>query len=164
MYSETWRVPVLYFTVCHQWTGDPCTRAQVLEFLLRCQQQPPQQEEDGAEVEQEDEKDEDSSWDFVSVTEHPATGTPCFFLHPCRTSERLQTLLRTTTTTRTPSTANTRTHSATLLWSWFSLILPSLGLSIPPRTYLEVQQQLRGDDDDDDDDKSLSNKGMREYI
>jgi len=152
VYSETWRVPVLYFTVFHQRTGDPCTRAQVLEFLFRCQQQQQKRQNGGSEV-----ADEDSSWDFVSVTEHPATGTPCFFLHPCRTSDRLQTLLQTTTpTTRTPNTADTSTsaHSAALLWSWFSLILPSLGLSIPPRTYLEVQQQLRGDGDDDE---SLAN-------
>eukprot|EP00980_Cylindrotheca_fusiformis_P026424 scaffold16150_cov112-Cylindrotheca_fusiformis.AAC.3 len=71
VYSDTYRVPVLYFRV-QKLDGTPVTRTQVLNLL------PKQQIKD--------------SWDFISQDEHPITCFPSFFLHPCQTATRLEQL------------------------------------------------------------------------
>ena len=108
VYSETWQVPVLYFTVSQE-DRIPCSRDQVLEIL----------------------KEQDDSWEFVSYEEHPATGVPSLFLHPCQTKERMAQLL---------DHGNTPEQQ---LWSWMSLIFPTVGFSIPSKTFLRVQQKLK---------------------
>lgn len=114
VYSDVWKVPVIYFTV-QQMSGAPCSRDEVVDILR--QQSPQNRVED--------------SWDFVSYDEHPMTGTPAFFLHPCRTQERLQ-LLR----------CRAQWKQSAQLWSWMSLVFPSLGFAIPAKTFQLVQKRL----------------------
>jgi hypothetical protein len=71
VYSETYRVPVLYFHV-QEMNGAPYTRQKVLKWLYP--------NAHGV-------KD---TWEFVSQEEHSFTGLPSFFLHPCQTSQRLR--------------------------------------------------------------------------
>lgn len=132
VYSETWRVPVLYFTVQTEGTGSPCARPQVVEMLQSCHPTTNRTSTTTATT-------DDDCWDFVSATEHPVHGTPCFFLHPCRTSERLQVLQQ------QHQQSGTFQNPTVRLWSWFSLLLPSVGLSIPPRLFLQVQKQLQNE-------------------
>lgn len=68
VYSDTFRVPVLYFQVMRL-DGSPCLRNEVLS-TLKC-------------------NEPNDGWDFLSFEEHPVNGTPSFFLHPCQTSARL---------------------------------------------------------------------------
>jgi hypothetical protein len=118
VYSETWRVPVLYFHV-QQRDGTPCTRNYVLEIL----------QGDSSHSHQNKVAD---SWDFVSHEEHPVSRCPSFFLHPCRTRERLETLQ-----------ANIHTGDESLrLLSWMSMIFPSVGCSISSRTFQQLKDRL----------------------
>jgi hypothetical protein len=119
VYSETWRVPVLYFHV-QQRDGTPCTRNHVLEVLQGDNHSHQNQESD--------------SWDFVSHEEHPVSRCPSYFLHPCRTQERLETLWQ---------TANAGSSDEALrLLSWMSMIFPSVGCSISSRTFQQLKERL----------------------
>jgi hypothetical protein len=117
VYSETWRVPVLYFRV-QQRDGTPCSRNHVLEVLA-------------GDSHQNQVRD---SWDFVSHEEHPISRCPSFFLHPCRTQERLETLQASTS------------DEALRLLSWMSMIFPSVGYSISSRTFQQLRDRLVEDD------------------
>jgi hypothetical protein len=113
VYSDTWRVPVLYFQV-QQRNGTPCTRNYVLEVL----------------TEQSHQNKVPDSWDFVSQEEHPVSRCPSFFLHPCRTQARLDILQ-----------ASTSVEALRLL-SWMSMIFPSVGCSISSRTFQQLKDRL----------------------
>jgi hypothetical protein len=113
VYSETWRVPVLYFRV-QQRDGTPCTRDHVLGVLAG-----------GSHHNQ-----VLDSWDFISHEEHPVSRCPSFFLHPCRTQERLETLQASTS------------DEALRLLSWMSMIFPSVGDSISSRTFQQLRNRL----------------------
>jgi Autophagocytosis associated protein, active-site domain len=191
VYSDTWQVPVLYFHVQYQCSHDddndsdtttttPCSRSMVVEMLSRVHHQ-------NIQMEQDDDNEDNannivnnrdnnvscfSSWDFVSSDEHPVTGLPCFFLHPCRTRDRVEILLNTipstttttTTTTKTPSTSLTNdaeksdkqqqqqhesvpssesSDLAMLLLIWMSLILPSVGHGFSAKTFARVMAKLK---------------------
>lgn len=118
-YSDVWLVPVLYFTVQRITDGAPCTRQEVLDMLHLYNHQ--NFATAGL---------DDSSWDFCSYDEHPVSGMPSFFLHPCRTLERLEALKA---SVQCPSVR---------LWSWFSMILPTVGLSVSPKCFQRVQRKL----------------------
>lgn len=75
VYSDTWQVPILFFTAQHM-DGSPCLRYSLLK-ALGCQ--------DGID-----------SYDFISYDEHPVTRVPSFFLHPCQTAARMKLLGATT--------------------------------------------------------------------
>mmetsp|Transcript_30178 Transcript_30178/g.46027 ORF Transcript_30178/g.46027 Transcript_30178/m.46027 type:complete len:220 (+) Transcript_30178:258-917(+) len=106
VYSETWRAPILYFMVQDS-SGHPCSREQVLLMLPSA--------------------DVQDSWDFISYDEHPVTGRPSYFLHPCKTCDRLNELLR--------------KQNTNLLLSWLSMVLPAVGFKLSSSTFLEVQRQ-----------------------
>jgi hypothetical protein len=118
VYSETWRVPVLYFHV-QQRDGTPCTRNYVLEVLQGDSHSHQNKVAD--------------SWDFVSHEEHPVSRCPSFFLHPCRTRERLETL---------QANSNISSDEALRLLSWMSMIFPSVGCSISSRTFQQLRDRL----------------------
>ena len=111
VFSETYGVPVLYFRV-QTLDGCPCERSEVLKWL------PNQAIAD--------------SWDFVSQEEHPISGLPAYFLHPCQTSSRLKETLR-------PSQ-----HGATILWAWMSMVFPAVNHPISPSFYKYILHQLNG--------------------
>jgi hypothetical protein len=109
VYSETWNVPVLYFQVFQN--KMLCSRDHVLTVLK---------------------ENVHDTWEFVSYEEHPATGVPSLFLHPCRTQERMKCLFN-----------ESDSSPAKQLWSWMSLILPTVGFSIPSPIYQRVWQRLQ---------------------
>jgi hypothetical protein len=75
VYSDTWQVPILFFTAQHM-DGSPCSRHALLK-AVGCH--------DGID-----------SYDFISYDEHPVTRVPSFFLHPCQTSARIKLMGSTT--------------------------------------------------------------------
>lgn len=109
VYSETWNAPVLYFNAFKDKT--PCQREEVLEILK---------------------ENVEDTWEFLSYDEHPATGVPSLFLHPCQTKERMARL----------KDGDRKVTLDDQLWSWMSLILPAVGFSIPSKTFLRVRQKL----------------------
>lgn len=104
VYSHTYRVPVLYFRV-QDLEGTPCRRSQVLEWLPR--------------------QSVADNWDFVSQEEHPITGFPSFFLHPCKTSARLGKL-------------KSNDERVSFLWAWMSMVFPAVNQAIPPSYFRAV--------------------------
>jgi ubiquitin-like-conjugating enzyme ATG10 len=111
VYSDTWKVPVLYFSVQVDSAGNPCSREEVLS-MLPC-------------------PEVSDTWDFLSHDEHPVTGAPSYFLHPCRTADRLELMLR-----RHPD------KDSVVLLSWFSLVLPAVGYRLPPALFQELHTSL----------------------
>jgi Autophagocytosis associated protein, active-site domain len=113
-YSYIWHVPVLYFNVQLP-NGTACSRLEVLQ-MLHCFCCDPDVMSD--------------TWEFVSSDEHPVTGFPSFFLHPCQSSHRLVVM-------------NASTTCPTMrLWSWMSMILPTVGVLISPKVYTVIQAQI----------------------
>jgi ubiquitin-like-conjugating enzyme ATG10 len=61
----------------------------------------------------------------LSMAEHPMTGVPAYFVHPCRTQEALSPLLDN-------ASPNAKPCSGTqYLLLWFGVIGASVGLSVP---------------------------------
>mmetsp|Transcript_20907 Transcript_20907/g.29949 ORF Transcript_20907/g.29949 Transcript_20907/m.29949 type:complete len:242 (-) Transcript_20907:340-1065(-) len=122
VFHETWRVPTLYFHV-HDIDGSPITRDDVLTILLGgTRGNTTGTNANGSMTEEE-------TWDFVSQEEHPMTGKPSFFLHPCQTAAKMELLL------------HQPKHYCPLL-SWMSMILPSVGCTISPYVYHEAQKKM----------------------
>lgn len=61
----------------------------------------------------------------LSMADHPITGVPAYFVHPCRTQEALSPLLD-----GSNSGANSR-KAVNYLMLWFGVIGSSVGLSVP---------------------------------
>ena len=85
VYHETWGVPVLYFQVQYL-DGSRCSRHDVLDALHVYDLNT---SDAGLNIT----VGAVDSWDFISEEEHPITGIPSFFLHPCQTSARLEWML-----------------------------------------------------------------------
>ena len=115
VFHAIWRVPTLYFSV-HDIDGIPTTRDAVISILLD-------------NTTNESIISEEQTWDFVSQEEHPVTGKPSFFLHPCQTATKMEFIL------------NQPKHHSPLL-SWMSMILPSVGCRISPIIFQQAQKQL----------------------
>lgn len=115
VFSDTWRVPVLHFTVQDS-NGNPCPRDLVLTMLPASSLQ-------------------EDTWDFVSYDEHPITGTPSYFLHPCQTQDVMSLMQK-----------DGGHHMATRLLSWLSLILPAVGHTLPSKIFRQLHQRLAGFD------------------
>ncbi len=110
VYSHVWGVPVLYFEV-HTTDGQSLLRDELLLHLNRLSSSPspsPSRHSTNSSpmsttqitttnsVEHQEESCYDGDgigneedWTFVSHEEHPITGIPSYFLHPCQTSKRL---------------------------------------------------------------------------
>jgi ubiquitin-like-conjugating enzyme ATG10 len=61
----------------------------------------------------------------LSMAEHPVTGVPAYFVHPCRTQEALSPLLDNTSPGAKPC------RGTRYLLLWFGVIGASVGLSVP---------------------------------
>lgn len=116
-YSHIWRVPVLHFTVQTQ-NGMPLNRQDVFSLLN---------------LHSSDPENANTSSDNVSIDEHPVTGLPAYFLHPCQTTDLLEQLQ---CTSGAPGSPESR------LWSWMSMKLPSVGILIRPMTFCQIQSEL----------------------
>jgi ubiquitin-like-conjugating enzyme ATG10 len=61
----------------------------------------------------------------LSMAEHPVTGVPAYFVHPCRTQEAMSPLLDRVRTDASPC------NRTDYLLLWFGVIGASVGLSVP---------------------------------
>lgn len=170
----TWRVPTLYFSCCHS-DGTPLCRREVLDtlllLLLRRRQQRLPNNNDNATSSCAEEKndndtndyDDESSWEFISQEEHPITGKPSYFLHPCRTAERMELMMsyrhhqfhrhhtfhqqsgQQVDSEKTDAEAEgdyDEQHRIIPLLTWMSMILPVVGCKISPEVFCRVRRSL----------------------
>lgn len=71
-----------------------------------------------------------------SYDEHPVTGLPCGFLHPCHTAERLQ---------HWADDSSSSTRAVLLLWSWWVWVAGEIELEVvDPQEYQRVRRKLMG--------------------
>jgi Autophagocytosis associated protein, active-site domain len=146
VYNHVWSCPVLYFTVQSYLDGTPWTRQQVIAHLRHLSgsnnpqndlQEQQQQQSQQSQPELYSLLQDGSTWEWVSMEEHPVTGTPAYFLHPCRTPERLKILMQSTICMSTQHTG------PLMLLAWMALILPSIGYSVDPTTYQVMWSMLQ---------------------
>ena len=135
VFHDIWRVPTLYFT-CSQTDGTPLCRHQVLDILLN------QQNKLHSKLENEQTWSEEELWEFVSQEEHPITGKPSYFLHPCRTADRMELLLMVQNNDSKNYTM--KESSACPLLSWVSMILPTVGCRISPEVFCQMSKSMAG--------------------
>ncbi|MGK3734696.1 MAG: hypothetical protein ACI8RD_002248 [Bacillariaceae sp.] len=141
IYSSTFRVPMLYFSVQEMnMNGSPVGRQQVLEILR-------QEHNKRSSFAIIDDIPTDT-WEFISQEEHPITGLVSYFLHPCQSAERLHLLTAGKSDQKElcirPEqnlTANEST-SNNILWTWMSMIFPVVGHSIPASYFLKIQNNM----------------------
>ena len=127
VYSETFQVPVLYFTLEYT-NGCPVERRSMVSLLSLTMDNP---------------MDMDQEWSSVSQDLHPETGRPSYFLHPCHTNDTLQHMMMISTATATATTTTKITCPSLLwMWTWMSIVLPVIGYGIPSKYFLEIQQRL----------------------
>lgn len=112
VYSETWSVPVLYFRAQYS-DGTAMPRSDILNML-------------------EYDSSESNSWDFISEEEHPITGMPSFFLHPCQTSARMELLHKSMCSQRDGINQKSK------LLRWISMMLPAVNLRLSPGQYAKL--------------------------
>lgn len=125
VFHDVWCVPTLYFTV-HREDGSSLRRQEVLDVLLRDRPRSWSADE------------EEALWEFVSREEHPATGRPAFFLHPCRTAELMQGLLA----DRRNGNGGGDDERCPLL-SWLSLVLPAVGCKVSSLAFRRALARMR---------------------
>ncbi|CAK1368051.1 unnamed protein product [Cercospora beticola] len=65
----------------------------------------------------------------VSLTDHPETGRPVFFVHPCRTQEAMMDVLG----------AREDVDAVGWLLIWFGIIGSAVGLSVPTELAIAIQ-------------------------
>lgn len=157
---KIWRVPTLYFSCCHS-DGTPLCRREVLDMLLQSKGMPKADVNTGRGEEQngtnDNDDDDESLWEFVSQEEHPMTGQPSYFLHPCRTAERMEIMLsyrrhhhqllgqhnsKSKQSEERESEDVEAEHQIIPLLSWMSMVLPVVGCKISPEVYCRVRHSL----------------------
>ena len=121
VYSPVWSIPVLYFQVQNS-DGSILSRNEVLTIIIG------QSFGDGHE----------DSWNFISQEEHPVTGFPTYFLHPCQTSVRLSMLLG----IESAKVAESIRHPGIILISWLCMVLPATGFRIDPHFYSSIREEM----------------------
>jgi ubiquitin-like-conjugating enzyme ATG10 len=134
VYSDTYQVPVLYFTVQDFVTGNTCGRQKVLDCLLRKKQHEDEQEE------------AHDTWEFISQEQHPILNIPSFFLHPCQSSQRLHLLLqaqRQDTCDDSNNDEDKKGSKLTIVWIWMAMILPAVNHPIPPTYFKLIQEKIK---------------------
>ena len=87
--------------------------------------------------------EEEALWEFVSREEHPATGRPAFFLHPCRTAELMRGMLA----ARRDSKDGEGDDEHCPLLSWMSVVLPTVGCKVSSRAFRRTLARMRELDD-----------------
>jgi hypothetical protein len=133
VYSITYRAPVLYFHVQSP-SGDPCGRQGVMQILRNIS------------VVGTD-KIPNETWEFVSQEEHPFSGYPSFFLHPCQSSDRLKLM-----TIQHKNFAGDgeeadgslveSVNNTNVIWAWMSMIFPVVGHAVPSGYYIKIGRRI----------------------
>ncbi|PWY99193.1 hypothetical protein BCV70DRAFT_201399 [Testicularia cyperi] len=114
-WSNTWRVPVLYFHACFD-SGQPLSLQQLLSSpsilhasstlrssLPSNSTSNPNSEPDLETQDQEQDQDQRGSYfPPISYGDHPRTALPSFYLHPCETIHFLSTIIQPSSTSVSP--------------------------------------------------------------
>lgn len=87
-YAKTWQVPVLHFHA-NTSSGEPVPLEMLKSLNIVHRSGGTLPEKDGKEREM-----GGGLEGAISVGDHPRSGLPCFYLHPCQTSDALGVLLR----------------------------------------------------------------------
>ena len=112
IYHSTWQCPVIYFS-----TTPALSRATVLLHLqISC---------DG----DSDGRYAPDSYDMISQEEHPLTGAPSYYLHPCRTRDLLGVL--------------SGGGEEEGLLSFLSVVLPVVKFPFPAHEYVRLKLAMR---------------------
>lgn len=130
VYSRVWNVPVLYFQVQNV-NGALLTRNKVMKILVGPNGNTYALNDNHGTVI----SDQDDGWDFVSVEEHPITGVPTFFFHPCQTSNRMNLIYKGVGSVVV-------SNPGKWILSWMSMILPAAGFQILPKLFHEFCDAL----------------------
>lgn len=113
-YSPTYRVPVLYLTFSEVSTNKSIALPspdEVYEILVPEDFKSPMRSV--------------GVMGALSMAEHPITGIPAYFVHPCRTQETMAPLLENASPKARPCSGTQ------YLLLWFGVIGASLGLNVP---------------------------------
>jgi hypothetical protein len=89
-------------------------------------------------------EDGDTGWDFVSQEEHPMTGVPTFFLHPCQIEARMALLeggLDEEEEDQGKLFLRHRSNGFTL-WAYMAMLFPVVGHAIPSTCFQRVKVAL----------------------
>ncbi|KAK3623399.1 hypothetical protein LTR56_010407 [Elasticomyces elasticus] len=108
VYSPSYRVPVLYITLSH-----PPPNSNIHDLLVPASHRAQLQHAGG-------------SLGALSLTDHPITGLPAYFIHPCRTAEGMAAITKS-------GEVGGRGGPMEYLMRWLGLVGPSVGLSVPVR-------------------------------
>lgn len=148
VYSDTYQVPVLYFHVQNS-HGSPCSRSQVVQLLSPKASSIDDDDNADGEGGLKEVGTTESSWEFASQEQHPHTGFPSYFLHPCQTSARMKLLQEVASVVPLDSASgggdddDDSSSNINFLWAWMSMILPAVNHTIPPKLYRLVQEKLQ---------------------
>mmetsp|Transcript_19555 Transcript_19555/g.21747 ORF Transcript_19555/g.21747 Transcript_19555/m.21747 type:complete len:174 (+) Transcript_19555:41-562(+) len=104
VYSSTYTVPVLYFNV-YNLDGSLLTPEEFRKSL-------PQHL-----------SNEKQKWNFITQDEHPITGVPCNYIHPCQTQQVMEQLLQGAAT-------------SDYLLTWLSMYGAFVGITVKPQWLL----------------------------
>lgn len=119
VYSHIWGMPILYFDV-YSSQGQALSRNEVLNLLAGRNN-----------INQSDQ------WNFLSQEEHPLTGNPSFFLHPCETANRLNVILDGIEAQE----IERKNVSGDIILTWLTLILQAVGFRIDVNVIQQIQMK-----------------------
>jgi len=134
VFHDIWQVPVLYFQA-NFLDGTKCARSDILRALNI--------NEDQSKEKQFLENGFREAWDFISEEEHPITGMPSYFLHPCKTLERLNLIVN---TLKNPVPGGAFSYdrnvasSEDLLIIWMTMILPTVRCKLDTKVIRFLQE------------------------
>mmetsp|Transcript_9336 Transcript_9336/g.13957 ORF Transcript_9336/g.13957 Transcript_9336/m.13957 type:complete len:237 (+) Transcript_9336:121-831(+) len=120
VHSHIWGIPILYFNV-NSSQGQALSRNEVLHLLagrnniFQCDE-----------------------WAFLSQEEHPLTGIPSFFLHPCETANRLNLILEGTEA----QGIERKNASGYIILTWLTMTLQAVGFRIDVAVIQQIQMIL----------------------
>ena len=152
VYSHVWSVPVLYFQLQYA-NGILLNRKQVMDVLkfrdhdMNNNDATTSNRSSTIQTNNDNNSNSNSKdgWNFVSQEEHPITGVPTFFLHPCQTSTRMDLVHDTFNGSSSSSSRNSNAYDdnpAQWILTWMSMLLPTVGFKIPPTVFCKLQTML----------------------
>lgn len=106
VHSPSYQVPVLYLTFQRLSQRGPPSPEEVYELLVPASHKPQLQAV--------------GVMGALSMAEHPVTGLPAYFVHPCRTQEAMRSV-----------TGERTLRSWEYIVAWIGLVGPSVGLHVP---------------------------------
>ena len=129
-FSHVWCVPVLYFRA-QDIHGQMISRASLLRFIQRERNITATSEVENVNFEE----------NFISEEEHPVTRVPCFFLHPCCTSQLLHTM-----SLSIEEGLDSVQFGALLILSWLGMVVTAIQFRISPLLFIKLVNRIKARD------------------